>query len=86
MSVTAELETFIVDEIALGRGVRTIAADEDLLARGLIDSLGVSQLVAFLEDRFGVHVSDEDLTPENFQSLVRMEAFVARKRATAAAP
>ena len=86
MSVTAELETFIVDEIALGRGVRTISADEDLLARGLIDSLGVSQLVAFLEDRFGVHVSDEDLTPENFQTLVRMEAFVARKRATAAAP
>jgi acyl carrier protein len=86
MSVTAELECFIVDEIALGREVGTIGVDEDLLARGLIDSLGVSQLVAFLEDRFGVHVSDADLTPENFQSLARMEAFVARKRSTAVAP
>lgn len=80
MSVTTELEAFIVDEIALGRGMRSIAPDEDLLARGVIDSLGVTQLVAFLEERFSIRVTDEELVPANFQSLARLEAFVASKR------
>ena len=83
MSVTAELETFIADEIALGRGPRSIGPDDDLLARGVIDSLGVTQLVAFLADRFGIDVRDEDLVPANFRSLSRREAFIERQRAEA---
>jgi acyl carrier protein len=81
MSVTAELEDFIVDEIALGRGIGSIARDDDLLAGGVIDSLGVTQLVAFLEERFSIRVTDDELVPSNFQSLARLEAFVARKGA-----
>jgi acyl carrier protein len=80
MSVTAELEAFIVDEIAVGHGLGSIALDEDLLARGVIDSLGVTQLVAFIEDRFSVRIVDEELTPANFRSLEHMDAFIARKR------
>jgi acyl carrier protein len=80
MSVTAELETFIVDEIAMGQGPSSLAPDDDLLASGLIDSLGVTQLVAFLEDRFGITVSDADLVPANFQSLAQIGAYVASKR------
>jgi acyl carrier protein len=80
MSVTAELEAFIVDEITAGRGPASIAPDEDVLARGLIDSLGVTQLVAFIEERYSVRVADDELTPANFQSLASIEAFIARKR------
>jgi acyl carrier protein len=80
MSVTSELEAFIVDEITLGRGIREIEPDEDLLSRGIIDSLGVTQLVEFLEDRFGIVVADEDLTPANFQTLKSIDAFVACKQ------
>ena len=84
MSVTAELKAFIADEVAFGRGVGAIGEHDDLLARGLIDSLGVTQLVAFLEDRFDVRVADDELTPANFRSLASMEAFVERKRPRAA--
>jgi acyl carrier protein len=80
MSVTSELEAFIVDEITLGRGIREIEPDEDLLSRGIIDSLGVTQLVEFLEDRFGIVVTDEDLTPANFQTLNSIDAFVTCKQ------
>jgi acyl carrier protein len=76
VELTAELETFIVDEIALGRGIRAIAPDDDLLAGGIIDSLGVTQLVAFLEERYGIRVGDADLTPANFRTLAAIEAFV----------
>jgi acyl carrier protein len=79
MSVQTEVEAFILDEIAVGRGT-SIASEEDLLARGIIDSLGVTQLVAFIEDSYGIQVTDEELKPLNFQSLARIEAFVARRR------
>jgi acyl carrier protein len=84
MSVTTELETFIVEEIAMGQGPQSLTPDEDLLASGLIDSLGVTQLVAFLEERFGIAVTDADLVPGNFQSLAQIEAYVARRRAETA--
>ena len=80
MSVTAELEAFILDEIAVGRGMQSIAPDQDLLAGGVIDSLGVTQLVTFLEERYSIRVTDDELVPDNFRSLERMEAFIDRKR------
>ena len=85
MSVSAELEDFIIEEIAFGRGIESIDPDEDLLARGVIDSLAVTQLVAFLEDRYGIRITDDELIPEHFRSLACMEAFVERKRSRAPA-
>ena len=80
MDRTRELESFIVDEIALGRGIRSIEPDQDLLAGGLIDSLGVTQLVAFLEDRYGIRIRDDELTPTNFCTLESIEGFVSSKQ------
>jgi len=80
MRVTAEVEAFIVDEITLGRGIRSIDVDDDLLAGGIIDSLAVTQLVAFLEEQFGIYVTDEELTPANFRTLAAIEAFVGCKQ------
>lgn len=63
---------FVTDPAAL--------ADEDsLVDHGIVDSTGVLELVAFLEQRFGLHVDDVDLVPENLESIARMAAFVARK-------
>ena len=80
MSVRAELEAFILEDIALGREMQSIDPDEDLLARGVIDSLAVTQLVEFLEERYSIRITDEELVPDNFRSLARMAAFVERKR------
>jgi acyl carrier protein len=80
VDLSAELETFIVDEIALGRGISTIAPDDDLLAGGIIDSLGVTQLVTFLEDHCGIRITDDELTPENFRTLAAIQAFVGCKQ------
>ena len=41
-----------------------------------MDSHGVMELVAFLEERYGIAVGDEDLTPENFESVTRIDEFV----------
>lgn len=80
MSVAAEVEKFIVGEIALGTGIESVGHDEDLLAQDIIDSLGIVELVKFLESQYGISVSDDDLLPENFQSVNSVVAFVEARR------
>lgn len=64
-------DAFLVDQVA---------EDESFLASGIIDSLGVMQLVSFLEAEFGLKVPDTDLIPENFDSVARVAAYVERNR------
>ena len=80
LSVAAEVEQFILGELMTGSAIDAIERDEDLLASGVIDSHGLLQLVTFLRDRYGVAVPDEALTPENFQSIEAIDAFVERER------
>lgn len=55
--------------------------DTSLLDQGIIDSTGVLEVIAFIEDEFGVKVEDEEMLPENLDSIDRIDAFVARKKA-----
>lgn len=64
----------------LNRGDLAIAADEDLLGSGLLDSLSVMSLVHFIESDLGVDVPPEDVTIENFETLAAIEAYIERRR------
>jgi acyl carrier protein len=79
VDVTRELEQFILTELATDGGVTSLAPDDDLLALGLVDSLGMIQLVAHLEQKFGIQVSDDELVPSNFQTLGDLARFVEDK-------
>jgi acyl carrier protein len=81
VSIASEIERFVLDEIVQGTGVEAIDQGEDLLASGIIDSHGLMEVVGFIESRYGIVVADEDLLPENFESLTSIEGFVTRKRA-----
>ena len=82
MDVINELEKFLLTEITgeINREIEKIAPDEDLISQGIIDSLAILKLVAFIERQFGVKVGDEDIAPENFQTLTSIKAFVEKKR------
>jgi acyl carrier protein len=80
MSVSADIEQFIVTELAQGRGITTLDPGDNLLSKGIVDSHGVMELVGFLEERYGISVDDADLTPENFENVESIEAFVGRKQ------
>lgn len=73
------IEKFVVTEITGELELGKVPHDEDLLAADLIDSLGITELVSFLEASYGIKVADEDLTPDNFRSIDAIAAFVARK-------
>lgn len=79
MSDPAAIEKFILEEVAAGRGFDAIDRDQDLLAQEVLDSQGTLELVAFLEERFGIEVAEEDLVPENFKSIDAITAFADRK-------
>jgi acyl carrier protein len=52
-----------------------------LLDQGIIDSTGVLEVIMFIETTFGVTVEDSEMLPENLDSIERIAAFVARKKA-----
>jgi acyl carrier protein len=68
MTTSSILLDYVKKELAVG-SKRNIQMDDDLLSAGIIDSLGVLQLVAFIEEQFNIQMPDEDVVLENFQSV-----------------
>jgi acyl carrier protein len=80
MSTSEVLTEFVQKELAQGR-VAAIKPDEDLLASGVIDSLGILQLVMFVEQRFEVKIPDEDVVVENFRSIDVLTDYIDKRSA-----
>jgi len=72
------IRNFIVEKFPLARK-RGVTLQDDLLGSGILDSLGILDLVAFVEQNFGIVLRDEELVPENFQSIERLTVFVQSK-------
>jgi acyl carrier protein len=79
--VNTQIRKFILDKFPLARK-QQIKDSDPLLESGVLDSLGVLDLVSFVEQEFSVHVADEELVPENFQTIDRIAAFVESKSST----
>jgi acyl carrier protein len=78
-----EIREFIAKSSA---GVASVGDAESLLDAGIVDSLGVLELVGFLETRYGITVADEEMMPENFGSIEAIAEFVARRCSGAGVP
>lgn len=74
MSLRTELLQFVKDSLL--RGEQEVGPDDSLIDRGIIDSIGLMQLMAFLEERTGSRIPDHYVTPDNFQSVAAMEAML----------
>jgi acyl carrier protein len=79
--INAQIRTFILEKFPLARK-QQIKDSDPLLESGVLDSLGVLDLVSFVEQEFSVHVADDELTPENFQTIDRIAAFIESKSGT----
>lgn len=74
------LREFLVRDFLVAPDV-DIAPDTSFTKRHLLDSTGFIELITFVEEHYGLAVSDEEMVPENFDSLANIEAFVRRKTA-----
>ncbi len=80
--VNERIRGFILDTFPLARK-QNVKDSDNLLDSGIIDSLGMLDVVSFLEREFGIHVDDEELVPENFESVDNLAGFVGRKSSAA---
>ena len=72
------ISAFIVENFLFGKN-KNFRDDTSLIDEGIIDSTGVLELVGFLEQEFSIVVEDEDLLPENLNSINNVVAYVERK-------
>jgi acyl carrier protein len=70
---------FISSELVRDPALLPLSAETPLLDSGILDSLGLLQLVVFLEERFGITVGEADLLPENFASVRTICAYLGSR-------
>lgn len=75
-----ELRHYIVDQLLFGQTDIEFSDDDSFIDHGIVDSAGVLELAAFLEQRYGVKVDGSELTPANLDSISSIVRFVEGKR------
>ena len=83
LAVERKVREFILENFMFTNEESALDSEESLLEKGVIDSTGVMELVAFLEDEYNFQIRDEELEPENLDSVRNIVAFVDSKRAAA---
>jgi len=81
--VESKVRQFIVDNFLFGEGDDGLKGEDSLLDKGLIDSTGILELVSFLQNCFHFQVEDNEIVPENLDSILRIASYVQRKSAEA---
>ncbi len=79
-----ELRRFITNNFLFGAEDSQLSDDESFLEKGLIDSTGVLELVGFVEEQYGIRFQDDEITPENLDSINRLIQFLNKKLISAA--
>jgi acyl carrier protein len=80
MELRQQIRGFVVENFLFGDGAPLKDDKMSLLDNGIMDSVGVMELVAFLEGDLGLGIDDEELVPENLDSIDNLVGFVTRKR------
>ena len=80
MELSDQIRGFIIENFLFGDAEPLSNDDLSLLDNGIVDSVGVMEMVAWLEQNHGLKVEDQELVPENFDSVARLVHFVERKQ------
>jgi len=79
MQLREQIRGFIIENFLFGDAAPLTDDAVSLLDNGIVDSVGVLEMVAWLEENHGLKVEDQELVPENFDSVERLTRFVERK-------
>jgi acyl carrier protein len=79
MEVNAVIRQFIVENFLFGED-GNLKDETSFLESGIIDSTGILELVSYLEETFGISVEDEELIPENLDSVANVVAYLGKKK------
>jgi acyl carrier protein len=79
------IRAFLTRELLFDLDLEVLGDDDTLLAPGRLDSIGVLRLVSWLEEEFGIQVLDDEVVPENLETVRRLSDMVRRKQAASLA-
>ncbi|MGH3040679.1 MAG: acyl carrier protein [Gaiellaceae bacterium] len=82
-SIEQEVRQFLKDNFPLSADGVDLAGEDSLIEVGVIDSTGVLELIGFIEERYEVEIADEEVLPENLDSIGSITRFVGEKTASA---
>lgn len=71
---------FILENILFEDNEDALGHDDSFLEKGIIDSTGVLEVVSFIEEEFGISVDDEELIPDNLDSVNKLARFISEKK------
>jgi acyl carrier protein len=80
MDVRGRVREFLAGEVLTERNRARFRDGDSLVEQGVLDSMSILKLATFLEEEFGIAVEDQDLVPENFETLDAIRDFVVRRR------
>jgi acyl carrier protein len=83
MSNLHSIKQFIIEEFVPDSHSEDLPNDLDLLQSGILDSLAVLRLVAFIEDHFDITLEPDEIDPENLKSINAIDALISEKSALA---
>lgn len=78
--ITSRLKQFVDDSFLYMRPDFVLGEDDSLLGSGVVDSMGVMEMIEFLEKEFGIAVGDADITEENLGTLNAITGYVVARR------
>lgn len=78
-AVEQKISTYIAQNILFSRNGYPHPVDASFLENGIVDSMNILELVMFVEESFGISVSDSDIVPDNFDSVSKMAKYIQSK-------
>jgi acyl carrier protein len=81
MQLKQDIKTYLIENFYYGQDDNTLTDDISFLENGIIDSTGVLELVSFIQEKYGITVSDEEILPDNFDSINKLAGFIMHKTA-----
>ncbi|MGH3103680.1 MAG: acyl carrier protein [Gaiellaceae bacterium] len=78
-TIEREIRDFLSENFPLGDQGAELGRDESLLEAGVIDSTGVLELIEFVESRYEIEIPDEEVLPENLDSVANITRYVTGK-------
>ena len=70
------IRQFIISQLARKKEHTILTYQDDVITSGIIDSLGIMKLISYLEETLSLKISDEDIIPENFESIEAISSFI----------
>ena len=79
-NIKREIREYIVDHFLFGDENNSFSDNDSFMENGILDSTGILDLILFIEEKYGIVVDDNDIVPENLDSLNNLDKFILSKK------